>query len=100
MDMLVDLGNVLGKLVVLKFDCASESPESFLNHRLFGPTPASDSVSLGEGARKLACLMNYQDADAAGSGDPILRTTVLDFSKIHTQTPFGWVRLCMLNMEV
>lgn len=26
--------------------------------------------------------MSYQDADAAGSGDPILRTIVLDFSKI------------------
>ena len=35
--------------------------------------------------------MSYQDA--GGSGDHILRTTILDFSKILTQTQFSWVDL-------
>lgn len=100
MDMLVDQGNVLGRLVILKFDCASESPRKLLKPWTAGPTPVSDSVSLGDRAWKLECLMSYQDADAAGSRDSILRTIVLDFSKIHSQTPFGWVQLCILNTEM
>lgn len=42
--------------------------------------------------------MDYQDANAIGSRDHTLRTSVPGFSKMDTQTQFSWVGLSFASL--
>lgn len=57
--------------VILKLQCASQSPGGLLKYRLLGPTPqVSDSTGLGCGPGICISNMFPSDFDAAGPGPP------------------------------
>lgn len=70
------LDSVSTRSVVLKVEYAPESPGGLLKIKLLGPIPrVSDYLGLGWGPRIFISHKLSDDADAAGQGTTLLRST-------------------------